>query len=353
METRETKILPTDSPKALKDACRLAIDQLLDGQAVVLPTETVYGLAAAALRPEAVAKIYEIKDRPSFDPLIVHLPSKTTRHWLDELTHVDEALKKSVARLIQHFWPGPLTLLLPKSERVPDIVTAGLPEVALRCSAHPIFSKVVDEFDSPLAAPSANLFGRISPTSAPSAEKELSGRVELILDGGASSHGLESTIIRLLPPEREGGKERAQILRPGPITPEALKKFVKVILPSEKNGTDAPEVPGQLDSHYAPSTPLTLCHNPEDLSFIEGKRYGLLSFRGEGKGSLVEAHPWAKVEVLSPGKGKLPEAAVRFFHLLRDLDEADLDAIVAEALPMRGLGLAMMDRLKRAAGPAI
>jgi len=309
----ETTILPTDTPELLKEAVTRSVGQLVQGEAVALPTETVYGLAADALNAEAVAKIFEIKERPSFDPLIVHLPHHNARQWLSQLTTIEEKFAKPIARLLENFCPGPLTFLLPKTERVPDIVTSGLPEVAIRISEHPTFQKIIKELDAPLAAPSANRFGKISPTSAEAVKAELDGKINLIVDGGACSHGLESTIIRLLKPERssnkKAGKIRIEILRPGPITPDQLKKYGKIVFPEKNhNQKDIVQVPGQLSSHYAPRTPLYLVENANDFIPEKELRYGLLSYKGGGSESLVDLHDWEKVNVLSPNKGKLPEA---------------------------------------------
>jgi len=189
-----------------------ALELLRNGGIVALPTETVYGLAADALNPIAVARIFEAKDRPRFDPLIVHLPD---RKWLEKIADLPAQDRKTIARLADRFWPGPLTIVLPKREIVPDIVTAGLETVAVRISADPVFSKIVLALGRPIAAPSANRFGRISPTTAQHVLNELGGRIPLIIDGGPTEHGIESTIISI-----QNGK--IDILRRGPITEEQL-----------------------------------------------------------------------------------------------------------------------------------
>ena len=189
-----TQILPTDHPELSREAVDAAVRLLMAGEVVALPTKTVYGLAADALNADAVAKIFSVKERPSFDPLIVHLPHKDD---IDTVAEIPEDIELSVRRLILRFWPGPLTLVLPKKSCVPDIVTSGLPTVAVRVSNHHVFSRVARGLGRPLAAPSANRFGSISPTSANAVLAELDGRIPLILDGGASMHGLESTIIKV------------------------------------------------------------------------------------------------------------------------------------------------------------
>jgi L-threonylcarbamoyladenylate synthase len=293
-----------------EQAIARAVKLLRAGETVALPTETVYGLAANALDVEAALKIFEAKERPRFDPLIVHLPD---RSWLDRLTNAaDNTL---VTALIARFWPGPLTLVLPRKTIVPDVVTAGLETVAVRMSAHPVFADVVRAFGSPLAAPSANRFGHISPTEAAHVRSELDGRIPLIVDAGPTTLGLESTIVA----PRNGVIE---MMRPGPITAEELGEFAEV---RNAERGDQPQAPGQLASHYAPRTPLVLVNDATD-------------FRAEGKniGRLVLSHD-------------VGEAAASLFRRLRELDEARFDVIVAEAIPETGLGCAIMDRLRRAA----
>lgn len=337
-----TPILPTDQPPLMHHAVEEAVRLLQSGDVVALPTETVYGLAADALNPQAVAKIFEAKERPTFDPLIVHLPDKKL---LDTVAEVPEDIQKIVNRLIERFWPGPLTILLPKKPCVPDLVTAGLPTVAVRVSNNPVFRRVASALNKPIAAPSANRFGSISPTSANAVLAELDGRVPLILDGGACLHGLESTIIKL---EAGNPKPIITIVRPGPITPEDLKVFGRVQRVTQTLLDEASEAPGQLASHYAPRTPLRLLSKPSDFTPEEGKRYALMSFRGEEKDGYIDRADWEQVMILSPGNGKLPEAAVRFFYVLRELDKLGVDEIIAEPMLDHGMGVAMMDKLRRA-----
>jgi L-threonylcarbamoyladenylate synthase len=318
-----------------------AVKVLAKGGVVALPTETVYGLAADAFNAEAVAQIFEVKGRPSKDPLIVHLAKARE---LSRVAKVPEALESLVNKLTSTFWPGPLTLVLPKTDAVPDIVTAGLPTVAVRLSKNDVMRSVARELGNPIAAPSANRFGRISPTSATAVMTELEGRIPLVIDGGACAEGLESTIVAV---EMEGDKPVLRMLRPGPVTREDLRKIARVVKASKV--TDQPEAPGRMESHYCPATPLLLFDKPEDFVPEEGKKYGLLSLSGDEKAGYVGKHEWAATEILSPGSGKMSEAGVRFFHLLRQLDEAGLDAIVAEPVSKARLGAAIMDRLRRAA----
>src|SRR5207248_1330459 len=225
---------------------------LRKGEIVALPTETVYGLAADALNSISVAKIFEAKGRPRFDPLIVHLPD---RDWLEKVADIPTQDRQSILKLAEKFWPGPLTIVLPRKTIVPEIVTAGLDTVAVRISAHPEFAEIIRAFGAPLAAPSANRFGRISPTTAQHVFDELSGRVPLIIDAGPTTHGIESTIVR-----PHAGK--IEILRRGPISSEELSKFGRV---ESAAGREKISAPGQLPSHYAPKTPLQLVNALESF----------------------------------------------------------------------------------------
>jgi L-threonylcarbamoyladenylate synthase len=338
-----TPILPTDLPPLMHTAVEEAVRLLRAGEVVALPTETVYGLAADALNPAAVARIFEAKGRPSYDPLIVHIADKKQ---LDTVAEVPEAIQKTVIQMIERFWPGPLTLVLPKKACVPDSVTAGMPTVAVRVSSNPIFKRIIQGLEKPIAAPSANRFGAISPTSANAVFAELDGRIPLIVDGGACMHGLESTIIKI---EAGSPKPMITVLRPGPITVEDLKLYGKVQVLSRSVIDEATEAPGQLASHYAPRTPLRLLSKPSDFTPVEGKRYALMSYRGEEKDGYLDLAEFEEIMVLSPGNGKLPEAAVRFFYILRTLDQLGVDEIIAEPMFEHGMGIAMMDRLRRAA----
>jgi L-threonylcarbamoyladenylate synthase len=236
---------------------------------------------------------------------------------------------------VRRFWPGPLTLVLPRRGAVPDLVSSGLPTVALRQSAHPLFSKVVDRFGGPLAAPSANRFGRISPTCAADVVSELDGRIPLVLDGGPALHGVESTIVSV-----GQGSLGIRVLRSGPITCEQLEEFGPVEVVRE-TVLEHPEAPGQLKSHYAPRTQTILAARAGAI-LARGVRCGLLAWR--------EAMPgFERTEVLSD-RGDLREAAASLFAKLRRLDEAGLDLIVVQLVPEEGLGMAINDRLRKASG---
>ena len=306
-----------------------AVTLLRRGDVVALPTETVYGLAADALNPIAVAKIFEAKERPRFDPLIVHLPS---RSWLEKVADLAKQDWQLIRRLADAFWPGPLTIILPKRDIVPEIVTAGLDTVAVRVSSHPVFDEVIRAFGAPLAAPSANRFGRISPTAAAHVLEELDSRIPLIVDGGPTEHGLESTIVA----PRNG---RIEVLRRGPVTESQLAEFSEVVV---VESSQRPEAPGQLPTHYAPKTPLILVDDASSFVPAPEKRYGLLGWKSSGGTSFVE------VRRLSERQEPI-EAAANLFRHLRELDSLGLDLIVAEQLPEEGLGSAINDRLRRAA----
>jgi L-threonylcarbamoyladenylate synthase len=290
----ETTLLPTHTPELCAEAVTRAAVTLTAGEPVALPTETVYGLAADALRPEAVTKIFEAKERPFFDPLIVHLPA---RAWLEKLASIPAESRALVVALIERFWPGPLTLVLPRQALVPDIVTAGLETVAVRMSAHPVFRAVLERFGRPLAAPSANRFGRISPTTGAHVLAELGGRIPLILDSGSSQHGVESTIVSV-----EDG--RLRLLRAGPITAQELaevwfesrgksklagegerEEFFATLAPPP---TERPSAPGQMASHYAPGTKLFLIDSAAELTPGSGVRAGLLAWKR------IPAHDYAR-----------------------------------------------------------
>jgi L-threonylcarbamoyladenylate synthase len=339
----DTRVIYADDDD-MKDAVLEATALLRDGDIVALPTETVYGLAANAFDASAVAKIFAAKDRPSFDPLIVHIAA---RGDLKNVAIVPDEILETVNKLTSAFWPGPLTIILPKHPDVPDLVTSGLSTVAVRQSAHPIFRAVNKELGKPIAAPSANRFGSISPTSASAVMKELGGKIPLIVDGGACAQGVESTIISIA--HREGKKPLFYLHRAGPITKEQLQEFGRV---EKFQETETPQAPGQLTSHYAPRTPLTLLESIEDFVPDEDKKYGLISYRGEDDNPYVELHDWEQIESLSPGSGKLAEAAIRLFYVMRLMDEAGLDEIIVEPVSETGLGVAIMDRLRRASAKA-
>ena len=306
-----------------------AVELLRQGEAVALPTETVYGLAADALNPIAVAKIFEAKGRPRFDPLIIHLPDPG---WLEKVADPLEQDRRLVSSLAEKFWPGPFTMVLPKRDIIPEIVTAGLETVAVRISAHPIFSEIVSAFGKPLSAPSANRFGRISPTTAKHVLDELNGHIPLIIDAGPTTHGIESTIVAVHDGEID-------VLRRGPITSEQLSKFGEVGIATEREKIS---VPGQLPSHYAPKTPLRIVDNLKSFTPMTNERWALLAWT-----PIKNDERFVAIRNLSRQQD-LREAAANLFRYLRELDALDVDLIVAERVPGEGLGAAILDRLQRA-----
>lgn len=313
--------------KATPAAVKKAAAFIKKGGTAVFPTETVYGLGADALNPAAVAKIFEIKKRPEFDPLIVHVASLKQAKSLAFVT-------PKAAALMKRFWPGPLTLVLPKKRIVPDIVTAGLDTVALRMPAHPVALALIKYAGTPIAAPSANRFGRLSPTAAAHAKDQLRNGPDIILDGGKTHIGVESTVLAF-----KGRK--IFLLRHGGLPLEEIEK-VTGPLTSRLKGGKKPRSPGQLAAHYSPSVQLVLLGG-KPPALKKGLRCGYLAFSRK---------PGLKVKkalILSPA-GDLKEAAANLFSHLHKLDAAGVDVILAEPVPAHGLGRAIMDRLKRAAG---
>ena len=311
----------------IREAVAMAVEVLNRQDLVALPTETVYGLAGDALQPEAVTKIFETKDRPSFDPLIVHIENDS---WLAKLTRIPKNPSPLLERLMERYWPGPVTILFPKSDLVPELVTAGLDQVAIRMPGHPVFREVLRAFGKPLAAPSANRFGRVSPTRADHVFDELVGRIPLILDAGPTSWGLESTIVRIVGPTIE-------ILRPGAVTEEELAKIAPT---REVKASEEILAPGQTASHYAPSKPVHLfepgvvgANHARDALICWGPAHHLEKF--------------SVVRSLSETRD-LRMAAQRLFSLLREMDQSDIHQIFVEAVPEIGLGKAIMNRLRRA-----
>lgn len=307
---------------------RRAAEILRRGGIVAFPTETVYGLGADALSPAACARVFAVKRRPRFDPLIVHIAG------VDALAQLSSSVDDRARRLAAAFWPGPLTLVLPKTDAVPDIVCAGLPTVAVRVPAHPVARALIVAAGRPVAAPSANPFGYISPTLAAHVDEQIGSEVDLILDGGPCEMGVESTIVDL-------SGERALLLRPGATETERIEAVIGAL--ERPSASEAPRAPGQLAGHYAPRTPIVLLAGRATAA--TAPRLGLLAF------GLLEpetARSYAAVEILS-ASGDLREAAANLFAAMHRLDRLGLDAIHAEPVPPEGLGLAILDRLGRAA----
>ena len=317
--------MPATTGTDIDEAVRL----LSDNELVAIPTETVYGLAANALSPKAVVKIFEAKKRPFFDPLIVHIGNAKQLHELAQNVP-EEALQ-----LAKHFWPGPLTLILPRKEHIPDIVTSGNTTVGVRMPNHKLTLELLRRLPFPLAAPSANPFGYVSPTEPGHVAAQLGNAISYILDGGPCEVGVESTIVGF-----EEGKP--VIYRLGGIAVEEIEKIVgKVEL--QVNQSSNPAAPGQLKSHYAPGVPVFIGDIDQLIKEHSGKKAGVISFTKKYDNPAIEKH-W----VLSASRN-LNKAARRLFKALRETDEANIDIVLAEKFPEEGLGRAINDRLKRAA----
>lgn len=300
--------------------------QLLEtGKLVAIPTETVYGLAANALDKEAVLSIYKTKNRPSFDPLIVHIGSTK---WLSKLT---TEVPSSALDLITSFWPGPLTVILPKSNLVPDLVTSGLPFVGIRMPRHPVTLELLQSLDFPLAAPSANPFSYVSPTTAQHVADQLGNKIEYILDGGPCIVGLESTIVSFEEPDHP------KILRFGGIDQVAIQEVIGPVSVSISNNSN-PSAPGQLDKHYATGKPTHLVNKPYELLQFNQDTVFTIGY-GEG---LFDYN-------LSPTQN-LDEMAQQLFTALRLADASAQPEVAIAKVPDMGIGQAINDRMTRAAG---
>ncbi len=343
-----TEVLAVDPVHPDPSIIERAAALLRAGEVVVFPTETVYGLGAAALQTGAVERIFAAKGRPFNDPLIVHIAEEDA---LEQLTSSIPGRAKLLAR---SFWPGPLTLILPRSPLVPKLVTAGLETVAVRMPRHPVALALIRAAASPIAAPSANRFMHVSPTTAQHALADLRGRVPLILDGGPCEVGVESTVLDLC-------STVPTILRPGGVSLEALRALLPDVQPPSQLvdavPTNAPQSPGQLLTHYAPAVPLLLFDGS-----IESMRAAMLAElqrrleQGERVGVLVANEDIAAFRdsgavVRSLGDAAAPgQVAAALFASLRALEEADVQVILSRSFDEHGLGLAIHDRLLKAAG---
>ncbi|MCO5130981.1 MAG: L-threonylcarbamoyladenylate synthase [Xanthobacteraceae bacterium] len=322
-----TKIIPASEIAAAEAARCLA-----DGGLVAFPTETVYGLGADATHAEAIARLYRAKGRPSFNPLIAHVADLA---GAERIARFDATARK----LAEAFWPGPLTLVLPKTPRCPvaDLATAGLDTVAVRMPAHPVARDILRALGRPIVAPSANRSGHVSPTTAAHVASDLDGRIDLIVDGGAVSVGVESTIV--------GCFDRPMLLRPGGLPRAAIEQVLGHPLrrpPPRPDAAGQPMAPGMLASHYAPRTLVRL-----DAARIEPGE-ALLAFGAVA----IPGHDVAATILNLSERGDLTEAAANLFGHLRALDEARARAIAVMPVPEHDLGEAINDRLRRAAVPA-
>ncbi|MBK7763159.1 MAG: threonylcarbamoyl-AMP synthase [Bacteroidetes bacterium] len=307
-----------------------AIEQLKRDELVSIPTETVYGLAGNAYSSMAIKKIFELKQRPFHNPLIVHIKS------IDYLNQVASNIPPLALKLAENFWPGPLTLVLKKQSTIPEIVTSGKDTVAIRMPNHPLTLSLLQELDFPLAAPSANPFGSISPTNAKHVFDYFGDELEVILDGGNCEHGIESTII---------GFENDQypiLYRYGTITVSEIEDIIGKVKISTSNNSD-PIAPGMLSRHYAPQTKTILTDNVyEFIESLENQKIGILSFNNP-----VSHKNILHQEVLSPS-GNLYEATKNLYAAMHRLDKNKLDIIIAERFPDKGLGKTINDKLERA-----
>ncbi len=307
----------------------VCIKLLQKGMVVGIPTETVYGLAGNALDEKAVSEIFATKQRPDFNPLIMHLSS------VDEIENYTTDFPEKLQLLANKFMPGPLSLLLDKNELVPDIVTAGSNRVAVRVPSHPLTAELLCRLDFPLAAPSANPFGYISPTNAQHVQQQLGEKISYILDGGPCGIGIESTIVGM-------EDDDVVIYRKGGLAIEAIEEIVGKVIINEHSDSN-PQAPGMLSSHYAPTKPLKLGNLNELVAENHDKNFALISFN-----HFIEYIDADRQYVLSLSED-YREAARNLFHVMRTIDNLDYEIIFAELLPEENLGRAINDRLRRAA----
>ena len=332
-----------------EESIRQAAQIISRGGLVAFPTETVYGLGADAFNPAALAKIFEAKGRPRFDPLIVHIAGIEVLERVADIGLLDRAARKNLDTLTEIFWPGPLTLILPKKNAVPDIATSGLPTVAVRLPAHDAARRLIALSTGAVAAPSANPFGYLSPTRADHVNEMLSEKVDLILDGGPAQVGLESTVLDIChsPP---------RLLRPGGTPKEAIEALIGAAACTSATDRAADSrampSPGMLKSHYAPRTPLSVYDNANAGALPDEDGSALLFFDGDSRDRWLakrrQEPKAALVEVLSES-GDMPEASARLFELLHRLDRPGIGQIHVQFAPDTGLGAAINDRLRRAA----
>ena len=327
---------------------------LKDGGLVAFPTETVYGLGADAFNARALARVFEVKNRPRFDPLIIHIASLDSLEKIACLDSFDSQQKEQLRLLVDSFWPGPLTIVLPKREEVPDLATAGLPTAAIRFPSNPIARQLIALSTGAVAAPSANPFGRLSPSRAEHVIETLGDSIDCIIDGGPCSVGVESTVLELVPKPR--------ILRPGGISREQIEAVIGPVTNSVDSICDHSKTeerfasPGMLQSHYAPIVSLFL-HSTETMAMLPyHKNEGYLFFSGKNRddwisrtrtGHMPDTCRTDNILTLSEN-GNTAEAAVNLFDYLHILDRSGLSCIHAETLPEEGIGAAINDRLRRA-----
>jgi len=306
-----------------------AVALLNQEKLVAIPTETVYGLAGNIFSEKAIDSIFKTKQRPLFNPLIVHIPS------IDYLETIVARIPEKAKLLAEVFWPGPITLVLKKKEVIPDVITAGKDTVAVRIPNHPITLELLKQLDFPLAAPSANPFNRISPTSAEHVESYFKNDIKMVLDGGTCTSGIESTIIGF-------ENDEPIIYRLGSTSIEDIENIVGSVEIKNKNNS-VPNAPGMLARHYAPNTKTILVTDISDaIKQFQGKNIGILAFENEIKNKAI------KFQIVLSKTGNVSEAATNLYSALHQLDEQDLDIIIAERLPNHDIGKSINDRLQRA-----
>lgn len=309
-----------------------AVSLLTKGEIIAIPTETVYGLAGNIYDEEAIRSIFLMKGRPFYNPLIVHIADQS------KLESLVSNIPQKALLLADKFWPGPMTLVLKKKDVVPDLITAGKDTVAIRMPEHPLTLELLKQLDFPIAAPSANPFGRISPTKAEHVMEYFNGKLKMILDGGVCSKGIESTIIGF-----EG--EQAVIYRLGSLSKEEIEKVVGSVDVKNK-AENNPAAPGMLSRHYAPKTPFLIVKNTVDYCLAnQGKQIAILEFRASDHYLENEN----VVRYILSGTGSFQEAASNLYKSLHDLDKLGVDVIICELLPDQDLGRTINDRLRRAA----
>ncbi|MCQ2061489.1 MAG: threonylcarbamoyl-AMP synthase [Fibrobacter sp.] len=308
---------------SVEEAARL----LRQGEVVAIPTETVYGLAGNAFEPKALAKIFAAKERPTFDPLIVHISD------ISQMADIAKDIPEEAYQLAEAFWPGPLTMILPKKDCIPDLCTSGLPSVAVRFPSHPVAQAIINASGLPLAAPSANLFKHVSPTTAEHVAAQLSDRIAGIVDGGPCQVGVESSIVSLT-------GDVPTVLRPGAITPEMVKKVLGRVAIKESTSKpgEAMQAPGQCDTHYRPQVPLYFGEVPANAVLPENTvRIAFGNYQG-----VIPAAVNLSVT------GDMMEATAKLYAYMHDLDDPKYDLILVDPIPNQGIGMALNDRLKRA-----
>ncbi|HHU69830.1 MAG TPA: threonylcarbamoyl-AMP synthase [Thermoanaerobacterales bacterium] len=339
-----TKVITVDANEPETEKVREAAKYIREGDVVAFPTETVYGLGADALSPDAVKKIFIAKGRPQDNPLIVHIAIK------DEIERIANGITSDVEALMERFWPGPLTLILEKKDLIPNEITAGLNTVGIRMPSHPVAQKLILESGVPIAAPSANISGRPSPTTALHVIKDLAGKIPIILDGGPTEVGLESTVLDMT-------SESPVILRPGGVTYEQLCSVLKRVEIDSGLLSDGfvPKSPGMKYTHYSPKAEVILVIGStekvkETVRRIAGKETNL----GRRVGIMATSetmNAYSIGDILDIGSREDPSTiAANLFSALREFDNRGVDLIIAEGIEEKGIGLAVMNRIKKASG---